>query len=92
MLAKCEGLLHYEYLLLKERAKNVVFHENMIGELAQVQTESEELARDRERYQISSDFERQLQEESLRLEKTRTDLQQTQDNLMKLVSFLSEAM
>ena len=28
MAAKCEGLLHYEYLLLKERAKNIVFQEN----------------------------------------------------------------
>ena len=34
MLAKCEGLLHYEYLLLKERAKNIVFHENTLTELA----------------------------------------------------------
>lgn len=33
MLAKCEGLLHYEYLLLKERAKNMVFQENAISEL-----------------------------------------------------------
>lgn len=50
MLAKCEGLLHYEYLLLKERAKNMVFHENAINELATLQTEGEELGRDRERY------------------------------------------
>ena len=34
MLAKCEGLLHFEYLILKERAKNMVFHENTISELA----------------------------------------------------------
>ncbi len=33
MLAKCEGLLHFEYILLKERAKNIVFHENAISEL-----------------------------------------------------------
>lgn len=33
MLAKCEGLLHFEYLILKERAKNVVFHENTLQEL-----------------------------------------------------------
>ena len=36
MLDKCEGLLHYEYLLLKERAKNIVFHENAVSELAQL--------------------------------------------------------
>lgn len=30
MQAKCEGLLHYEYILVKERAKNIVFHENAI--------------------------------------------------------------
>ena len=60
MLAKCEGLLHYEYLLLKERAKNMVFQENAITELTTLQVESEELAKDRERYQISSEFERQL--------------------------------
>jgi len=58
MLAKCEGLLHYEYLLLKERAKNMVFQENAITELTTLQVESEELAKDRERYQISSEFER----------------------------------
>ena len=33
LLVKCEGLLHYEYLLIKERAKNIVFHENAIQEL-----------------------------------------------------------
>lgn len=60
MLAKCEGLLHYEYLLLKERAKSMVFHENAITELATLQTESEELTRDRERYQLSAEFERSL--------------------------------
>ena len=58
MLSRCEGLLHYEYLLLKERAKNIVFHENALTELAQLQAESEELSKDRERYQIASDFER----------------------------------
>ena len=92
MLAKCEGLLHYEYLLLKERAKNIVFHENTLTELAQLQTESEELVKDRERYQISSDLERQLQEESQRVEKTRTELTMIQENLTKLVSFLGEAL
>ena len=60
MLAKCEGLLHFEYLLLKERAKNIVFQENALSELANLQTESEEVAKDRERYQISSELERQL--------------------------------
>ena len=58
MLLKCEGLLHYEYLLVKERAKNMVFHENTITELTTLQVEGEELAKDRERYQISADFER----------------------------------
>ena len=33
MQIKCEGLLHFEYLLLKERAKNMVFHENTLAEL-----------------------------------------------------------
>jgi len=33
MYVKCEGLLHFEYLLLKERAKNIVFHDNAISEL-----------------------------------------------------------
>lgn len=60
MLAKCEGLLHFEYVLLKERAKNIVFHENAISELTTLQNESDELSKDRERYQISSDLERQL--------------------------------
>ena len=60
MQVKAEGLLHFEYLLLKERAKNIVFHENTITELTNLQAESEELARDRERYQVSSDLERQL--------------------------------
>ena len=64
MLAKCEGLLHFEYLILKERAKNMVFHENTISELASLQAESEELAKDRERYQVTADFERSLQLES----------------------------
>ena len=50
MLLKCEGLLHYEYLLVKERAKNMVFHENTITELTTLQVEGEELAKDRERY------------------------------------------
>ena len=58
LLSKCEGLLHFEYILLKERAKNIVFHENAISELTSLQSESEELAKDRERYQISSDLER----------------------------------
>ena len=58
MLAKCEALLHFEYLILKERAKNVVFHENTIQELVTLQTEGEELAKDRERYQVTADFER----------------------------------
>lgn len=58
MQIKCEGLLHFEYLLLKERAKNMVFHENAIAELTSLQAEGEELAKDRERYQISTDLER----------------------------------
>lgn len=58
MLAKCEGLLHFEYLILKERAKNMVFHENTINELASLQAEGEELAKDRERYQVTADLER----------------------------------
>jgi len=74
--AKCEGLLHFEYLLLKERAKNMVFHENTLAELTSIQLESEELAKDRERYQISCDLERQLQEEGQRLEQARGELSQ----------------
>ena len=50
LLAKCEGLLHFEYLLLKERAKNIVFQENALQELSNLQSESEEVAKDRERY------------------------------------------
>ena len=37
LLSKCEGLLHYEYLLLKERAKNIIMQENLQTEVAQVQ-------------------------------------------------------
>ena len=36
MLTKCEGLLHYEYLLLKERAKNIIMQENLEAEVAQI--------------------------------------------------------
>ena len=92
MLTKCEGLLHYEYLLLKERAKNMVFQENAISELTTLQAESEELARDRERYQIAADFERQLQQESQRVEKAKSEALAIQDNLVNIVTLLNEAL
>ena len=92
MLAKCEGLLHYEYLLLKERAKNMVFQENAISELTTLQAESEDLAKDRERYQISADFERQLQQESQRIEKARNESTNIQENLSNIVNLLNEAL
>lgn len=36
LLAKSEGLLHFEYLLLKERAKNIIVKENLETELTQI--------------------------------------------------------
>ena len=61
LLSKCEGLLHYEYLLLKERAKNIILAEHLQQEISTVQQESEELARDREKYGLAVDYERMLQ-------------------------------
>ena len=74
MLAKCEGLLHYEYLLLKERAKNIIMQENLQVEIEQIQQESEELTRDREKYGMAADYERLLQDESERNDKNRAEL------------------
>jgi hypothetical protein len=47
---RCEGLLQFEYLLLKERAKNVIVKENYEKEIEAIQAEKEELYKDRERY------------------------------------------
>ena len=50
--------------------------ENLQTEVAQIQQESEELARDREKYGVAANYERILQEESERNDRNRTELQQ----------------
>lgn len=47
---KCEGLLHFEYLILKERAKNIIVKENFEKEISNLQHEKEEVMKDREKY------------------------------------------
>ena len=47
---KCEGLLHFEYILLKERAKNIIVKENFEKEITHLQSEKEEVLKDREKY------------------------------------------
>lgn len=59
-MAKAEGLLHYEYLILKERAKNNIVKETMESELNSIHQEKEELFKDRERYGKLGAFERQI--------------------------------
>ena len=47
---KCEGLLQFEYLLLKERAKNGIVKENLEKEIQGLQNEKGEVMKDREKY------------------------------------------
>ena len=85
LLTKCEGLLHYEYLLLKERAKNIILAEHLQSEISTVQLESEELVRDREKYGLAVDYERMLQEDSERNDKNKAELLSIQDGLYSLI-------
>lgn len=47
---KCEGLLQFEYLLLKERAKNSIVKETLEKEIQGLQRERDEVMKDREKY------------------------------------------
>ena len=68
LLTRVEGLLHFEYMLLKERAKNSIVKEYMDTEMSTLQVFREELLKDRERYCKSTEIERKNAEEAQRLE------------------------
>jgi len=65
---KCEGLLQFEYLLVKERAKNLIVKENYEKEIQNIQNEKEELFKERERYTQLTEYERSIQEQGLKID------------------------
>lgn len=60
LVVKAEGLLHFEYLLLKERAKNSIVKEYIETEVANLNELREDLLADRERYSKTTELERKV--------------------------------
>ena len=85
MLSRVEGLLHFEYMLLKERAKNSIVKEYMDTEMASLQSLREELLIDRERYCKSTEIERKNAEEATRLEQRSGELIELQETLLDMI-------
>lgn len=90
LVQRCESLLHYEYLLTKERAKNIVHHESLMVEVTQAQQESEELARDREKYTGFGEQEKLLLAEQRRIDQNKAELEQLWQGLHRMIGESSE--
>ena len=67
MHLKSENLLYFEYMLLKERAKNSIVKEYIETEMTNLQVTRDELLKDRERYCKAAELERKVHEDSARL-------------------------
>jgi hypothetical protein len=76
LLTRVEALLHFEYMLLKERSKNSIVKEYMDTEMTNLQSLREEYLKDRERYCKCTEIERKNAEEATRLENKSTDLKE----------------
>lgn len=87
---KGEGLLKFEYVVLKERARNIIVKDYLESELKTVQSERVEASKDRERYLQLSDAERQLQEEKKLLDQHKMEYQSLSDNLKKNISLAND--
>lgn len=63
-----EGVLKLEYAVLKERARNLIVKDYLDSEISAVQAERAEVGRERERFLMLSQAERQLQDEKKMLD------------------------
>lgn len=82
---KCEGLLQFEYLLLKERAKNLIVKENYEKEILSIQSEREELYKERERYTQLAEYEKTIQKQGVKTDDQRKELIQMEKALLVLL-------
>jgi len=69
MLEKAEGLIYFEYMLLKERAKESIVKEYIDTEMTNLQVTRDEVLKDRERYCKAAELERKVHEDSTRVQK-----------------------
>jgi hypothetical protein len=74
LLPKCEGLLQFEYMLLKERAKTLIVKESYEKEIVSLHSQKEELYKDREKYSQLTENERSIQEQGVKIDEQRNEL------------------